>query len=169
MQAGAAIGARCIVLDDAVQPLAMNSAEAGLARNYIAEPATGAMAMAGPFSFAGGVRASTPLAPVHLRAKREATGDITLNWTRRGRLDADNWNAAEIPMDEEALNFEVDILSGGTVLRTLSVGDVFATYAAADVAADFPTPISTLDIRVRQIGRAVGAGLAAMRQDLRID
>ena len=169
MQAGAAIGARCIVLDDAVQPLAMNSAEAGLARNYIAEPATGAMAMAGPFSFAGGVRASTPLAPVHLRAKREATGEITLSWTRRGRLDADNWNAAEIPMDEEVLNFEVGILSGGTVLRTLSVGDVFATYAATDVAADFPTPVSTLDIRVRQIGRAVGAGLAAVRQGLRID
>jgi hypothetical protein len=32
-----------------------------------------------------------PLAPVHLRALRDAGGDVALSWVRRSRFDTDSW------------------------------------------------------------------------------
>lgn len=40
-----------------------------------------------------------PLAPVHLRARR-GPGGIAFGWTRRRRIDGDNWELADPPLGE---------------------------------------------------------------------
>lgn len=158
--AGASAENAFVLLDEAVQPLGLTAAEAGLSLNWIAEAAGASGGMAGPFAFSGGLRAQTPLAPVHARARRLASGDIALSWVRRGRVDADNWQAADIPLDEEGLGFRVEILTGaGTVKRRMEAAAAQATYTAADENADFGGQQAAIRLRIRQTGRIVGLGL----------
>jgi GTA TIM-barrel-like domain/Putative phage tail protein len=95
-----------------------------------------------------------PLAPVHLKAAR---GGVTFTWIRRTRIDGDGW-VGEVPLGEDSEQYTVDILSGSTVLRTLSVTAPSALYAAADELADFGAPQTSLGIRVTQLSATVGAG-----------
>ncbi|MCX8998455.1 glycoside hydrolase/phage tail family protein [Rhizobiaceae bacterium BDR2-2] len=162
MLAGAAPQNAVVVLDEAVLPLALTRAEAGLAFNWIAEASGASGGMAGPFAFAGGLRAETPLSPVHIAARRTVAGDIRLDWTRRGRIDADNWHAADIPLDEDSLEFRVEVLAGdGAVLRSIDVAGTGVTYGAADETADFGSPRTSLALRIRQKGRFAGLGVPA--------
>jgi len=161
MAAGAPAGAQAVLLDSAVKPLGLKADEAGLALNYIAELPGGTAAPAGPFAFSGGLRAETPLAPVHLRGRRLASGDIELAWTRRGRIDADSWQAVDIPLDEDVERYRLQILDGATAVRNIEVSAPGHLYTQADEIADFGAPRPSHSIRVRQVGRRVADGIAA--------
>lgn len=97
-----------------------------------------------------------PLAPVHLKARRSPAG-VVFTWIRRARYEADSW-VGEVPLGEDAEQYEIDILSGGDVVRTLRVTAPTALYAAADELADFGTPQSMLAVRVSQLSSTVGRG-----------
>lgn len=98
-----------------------------------------------------------PLAPAHLRAMRDDDG-IHIGWVRRSRgPQADAWEA-EVPLGEESEAYEVDILSGAMLLRTLSATTPTALYTAADEIADFGTPQMSLQVRVAQLSATVGRG-----------
>ncbi|WP_411035091.1 glycoside hydrolase/phage tail family protein [Shinella sp. BYT-45] len=161
MAAGHAAGAQAVVLDDAVRPLGLDVEEVGRPSNWVVDAVGVSEAQAGPFAFAGGLRALTPLSPVHLRARRGADGIARFSWVRRGRIDSDSWLAAEIPLDEPSEAYRLDILSGGTVVRSVETGAPSYAYPAADELADFGAPQATIAIRVRQLGRAVPLGLPA--------
>jgi hypothetical protein len=159
--AGAPSGARVVLLNEAVRPAGLRSGEAGLHLNWRVGPRTGDFSAA---SFAlrsetGGLRALTPLAPVHLRARPDG-GGLFLSWIRRGRVDADNWLPADIPLGEETESYQVEVASaGGVIVRTETVTLPAFTYSAAMLAADFGTPPAGLDVTVRQMSAAVGPGL----------
>ncbi|SCX25323.1 hypothetical protein DSM25558_3767 [Agrobacterium sp. DSM 25558] len=140
-------------------PMGLRADERGLQLNWIIEAAGAQISSVGPFAFAGGMRAETPLAPVHLRGVRRADG-VRLTWVRRGRVEADGWDAADIPLDEVAERYRVEILSDDVVRRTIEVSEAACLYAASDEVADFGSPQTTLVIRVRQLGRAVPRGIA---------
>ncbi|ATN33625.1 hypothetical protein ACO34A_07370 [Rhizobium sp. ACO-34A] len=160
MAAGAAEGATVVLLDEAVKPLDLAGEEAGLALNYIAEAVGGVVAAKGPFVFTGGMRAETPIAPVHLRATRAPEGGIALGWVRRGRVDADNWLGADIPLDEVRETYRVEILDEDTVVRTVEADEARWIYPQALELVDFGAAQTSLRFRVRQIGR-VAAGIIA--------
>lgn len=161
MVSGHAEGAQVVVLDDAVRPLGLDVEEIGRLSNWIVDAVGVSEGQVGPFAFAGGQRALTPLSPVHLRGRRGLDGVVRFSWIRRGRIDSDSWLAAEIPLDEPAEAYRLDILSGGTVLRSVETPVPAYTYPAADELADFGAPQGALTIRVRQLGRAVPLGLPA--------
>jgi hypothetical protein len=106
-----------------------------------------------------GATALRPLAPVHLRGRRSASG-VSIDWIRRARFDADGWTG-EIPPGEDREDYLVEILSGATVLRTLSAGSASVLYAAADEIADFGAAQASLSVRVTQLSATVGRGFAA--------
>jgi hypothetical protein len=89
-------------------------------------------------------------------------GDLVIRWTRRSRaLAADSWTAPEVPLAEETEAYEVEILDGATVKRTLSTATTSVTYAAAQQTADWGAllgPGDTLDIRIFQLSALVGRG-----------
>ncbi len=157
---GAPVGAPVVVLDAAVQPLGLAATERGRRLNWIAEAAGTAGAPAGPFVFEGGLRSETPLAPVHLAAERRRDG-VLLRWVRRGRMEADGWDASEIPLEEPFERYRVEVLDGEAVRRTAEVSEPFWLYPKAGELTDFPTLRDHISVRVRQLGRAVPLGVAA--------
>jgi len=100
-----------------------------------------------------------PLTPVHVKARRSGSG-VTFNWIRRARFDADSW-VGEIPLGEDSEQYTVEILSGTTVVRTLSATAPSVLYAAADEIADFGAAQTNLHLRVTQLSATVGRGLPA--------
>lgn len=106
--------------------------------------------------------ALTPLAPVHLRARR-ASGGIRISWIRRTRIDGDSWAGADVPLGEASEAYVLDILDGGAVKRSYTCSVPEQLYASADEAADFGGPQSGLRVRVAQLSAITGAGAAAER------
>jgi hypothetical protein len=161
MSAGATVGAPLVLLDDAVRPLGLAAEEMGLQINWIAE-AAGAGGMAGPQVFHGGLRAETPLSPVHISGARMADGSALLRWVRRGRVDADNWIAADIPLDEPRERYGVRILNGNdVVVRQADVDGPAWQYAVADETSDFGDRQTQLKVSIFQIGERVPRGIPA--------
>lgn len=165
--AGASAGADLVVLDDAAVPAGLLAGEAGLQLNWRVGP------LGGDFSGAsfsthqetGGRRALMPLSPVHLRGKWRAGQDLSLSWIRRGRVDADNWQASEIPLGEEREEYRIDVATtGGGIVRSTTVSTPAWTYPVAAIAADFGGSPAALDITVRQLSTAAGWGLPATRR-----
>ena len=162
MRAGAAEGAYFVLLDDAVTPAGLTSAERGLPLNW----RVGAAGLdLSELNFAtqvvtGGVRARLPLSPVHLRADAAGSGDLRVSWVRRGRIDADTWQSGEIPLGEESERYAISVAAAGDVLRDAETTVPEWTYAAAQVAADTGGAPLSVAIDVRQIGSA-GGGIPA--------
>lgn len=162
-------GALVVVLDELLADLPVAEADLGLPWNWRIGPANRPVSddsyMAQTFTPAAvGLR---PFSPVHVEQpwrRARVPGDLTIRWIRRDRsLAADNWNAVEIPMTETSEAWQVDILDGATVLRSLTAATPSAVYTSAQQTADWGAPLgpgSSLDIRVAQIGQAFGAGAA---------
>jgi hypothetical protein len=106
-----------------------------------------------------GDTALKPLSPVHVAAVRAGDG-IHIWWIRRTRIDGDNWGV-EVPLGEQVEAYEIEILSGGAVLRSIGCAAPQALYAAADELADFGTVQTSLHVRVAQLSATVGRGYAA--------
>lgn len=103
--------------------------------------------------------ARRPLAPVHVRARR-AGEDVTLTWVRRTRLGGDTCEQAEVALGEEREAYEVDILAGDDVVRTLRAQRPSVDYPGADQRADFGAPQAVLACRVYQMSATWGRGKA---------
>jgi hypothetical protein len=101
-----------------------------------------------------------PLAPVRLAATRSGAG-VTFSWTRRkrGPMPA-SWDVT-VPLGEASEAYEVDVLSGASVVRTLTASTPSVLYAAGSEIADFGSEQSSLAIRVYQISATVGRGFPA--------
>lgn len=161
--AGAAAGADVVLLDNAVVSAGLREGEAGLELMWRVAPAGRDFGEDHTVTetHAGGVRAGLPLSPVHLSATRQADGAFAFAWIRRGRIEADSWQAVEIPEDEPFESYVLRIgAPGGAMVRQVTVAEPSWTYPAASLAADFPVLPDDLELEVRQVGRA-GEGIAA--------
>lgn len=166
MQAGAPAGADFVMLDDAVRPAGLLESEAGLLLNWRSGPSGLDLSGANFVTKAeiGGKRALLPLSPVHVKAARVGS-DLRFSWVRRGRLDADKWEASDIPLAEDREEYRIEIAPvGGTVLRTHTVSGPAWTYPAAGISADFGAMPAEIDITVRQLSVAAGWGIPARRR-----
>ena len=101
-----------------------------------------------------------PLAPVHLKARRE-TGGVRFSWRPRRRGLAGVSFAARSDLGEASEAYELEILSGVSVVRTLSATAPSTLYAASDESLDFGSAQSSLEVRLYQISAAVGRGIPA--------
>ena len=160
-------GARVVVLDKAVAELPFTAGEIGLPWNLAVGPGTRPVSDPSykTLSLTPSGASLRPFAPVHLGARSEPLGDITLTWTRRSRNPAaDSWEATEVPLLDQPEAWEVDILDGATVKRTLTAGTATFTYSTADQIADWGAalaPGTALTIRVAQLSPSLGRGIPA--------
>ncbi len=162
--AGSVSGAYAVLLDEAVTPAGLQASEIGLTLNWRVAPSGFLLdsTTAVSWSGAGGVRALTPMAPFHLSGKGNSTGGFDFSWIRRGRIDADSWLGADIPLGELAENYRVRVFrTNGYLVRESTVASPAWTYPQADMLADFPSP-SAFDISVAQLSVAMGEGIPVM-------
>ena len=108
-----------------------------------------------------GALAFQPLAAVHLKAVREAGGE-RFTWRARKRGLAGVTFAARPDLGEAAESYELEILSGASVVRTLSAATPSTLYAASDEMLDFGSAQSSFSVRLYQMSAAVGRGLPAI-------
>ncbi|PSH68627.1 hypothetical protein CU102_12775 [Phyllobacterium brassicacearum] len=107
-------------------------------------------------------RAEMPFPPLHLSAVVDGS-DIDLAWDWRSRL----YGGSILPgsdnsaLGEATLAFEIEIMDGATVKRTLTATTNSKTYLAADITTDFGSMPGTLTFRVYQISALVGRGYVA--------
>jgi hypothetical protein len=155
-------GAPFVLLDEHVVPIARGLDALGrtLALRIVAADRNHGDAAAVALDATPSATALRPLAPVHLRATRTVDG-VLLTWVRRTRRDGDAWELVEVPLGEERESYEVDVLDGATVKRTLAADAPAVLYAAAVELADFGSAQSSLSIRVVQLSATVGRGVAA--------
>ena len=110
---------------------------------------------------------TVPYSPTAFAATADASGNVTIEWTRRSRLprlDQDNWATPELfraPMDCPDETYEIDILgTDASVLQTLHVtGMTAAVYPYSAILADFGSIPAALDAVGYQIDNGgVGSG-----------
>ena len=162
-EAGHGEGATFVLLNAAVESLALAEAEAGLSLTARCGPA-GATYDPDIFvdaAFAAARRGLMCLRPVHLRARRVAGGDVAIRFVRQTRTGGDAWEPAEVPLGETAEAYLVEILDGTTVRRTIAVATPEAIYPAAAQIADFGGLPASLALRVAQVSPTEGPGLSA--------
>lgn len=104
-----------------------------------------------------------PYAPAHLRGTRNfSTNDWALSWVRRTRVGGAWTSGTSIPVSEAAEEYELEIMNGGSVVRTVT-GLTSASYAysSANQVSDFGSNQSAITFRVYQISDAVDRGFVA--------
>jgi GTA TIM-barrel-like domain/Putative phage tail protein len=101
-----------------------------------------------------------PFAPCHLTATK-VNNDIIISFKRRGRIDADGWEALDIPLGEDTMAFELDIIKAGQIIRTLSSTSQEFVYSFAQQQIDFSSQLNAVDVSLYQISASVGRGFAA--------
>jgi hypothetical protein len=160
-----AIGDRFVLLTSATLALIeADSAEYDLERHYKAASFGSFLDDAVEIAFTHTAVAQTPYAPVLLGGGRDASGNITINWTRRTRIGG-AWNSyADASLGEASEAYEVEIYTNGsyaTVKRTITgISSATTTYSAANQTTDFGGTQSTIYVRVYQVSASVGRGYA---------
>jgi len=153
-----ASGARVVVLDGALKQLGLSQNESTLAFNYLWGPQGKAVSdpayQGANLAFAAvGLR---PYSPVQIDWQ-EQDGDTLIVWQRRSRIGNDSWD--NVPLGEESESYEVDVLNGSTVVRTLAASEPQVLYSAADQTADFGTLPASFDVVVYQLSASYGRGI----------
>lgn len=101
-----------------------------------------------------------PLSPTHIKGSRAsgAGSDLTITWVRRARINADWVDNIDVPLDETSEQYEIDIMDGTTILRTISTTSTSSVYTAAQQTSDWGTVPSTITVNIYQLSARVGRG-----------
>jgi len=156
-------GARVLLLNAAVSQTNLPRDLVGLPLQWRCGPAGRAVADDGFIEQTVTLKAKArrPLSPVHLAALWEDDGDIQLSWTRRTRIDGDNWEQGEVPLGEALETYEVEILDGGTIVRTVTgLGAPAWLYRLDDQTTDFGGAALSISFKVYQMSARFGRGIA---------
>jgi hypothetical protein len=121
----------------------------GAGRSVIGAPVT-------PFVNTGA--SLKPWQPVHISATRDGSGNITITFYRRTRINGEWKDFVDVPLGELEERYEVDILDGTTVKRTLESTTTSVVYTDADQITDFGSTQSSVNINVYQMSNQVGRG-----------
>lgn len=158
-------GERFVLLDAAtLHRVADVTASLGVARLYKAVTSGTSLSDTPAQAFTNVGAGLKPYAPVHLGGGRNAAGDLTLTWVRRGRLSGEWRDGVDVPLGEASEAYEVEIWDSGrtAVKRTLGgLTGTSTTYTAAQQIDDFGSVQAVVRFSVYQLSAVVGRGYEA--------
>lgn len=100
-----------------------------------------------------------PLSPAYPFGSRNALGDLAVSFTRRSRFSSSWWvTGVSAPVGEASESYEIDVMSGSAVKRTITSSTPAITYTAADQTIDFGSLQTAITLRIYQISSTVGRG-----------
>lgn len=91
-------------------------------------------------------------APTHITGARDGSNNLTIEWFRRARAGGVWADLIDVDQPEGTFAFEVDVMSGMTVLRTISTSSESASYTAAQQTTDGLTPGNPVTVNIYQLG-----------------
>nr|WP_298117455.1 phage tail protein [uncultured Pseudomonas sp.] len=99
------------------------------------------------------------LSPVYPKGSRDGSSNFTGTFTRRSRLSSSWWTSGVVaPIGETTESYEIDVMSGSTVVRTIAVSTPSFSYSAANQTTDFGSAQSSITFRIYQLSEVVGRG-----------
>lgn len=108
-------------------------------------------------SFTGA--ANKPYSPAHVDLVQDPVSeDWDISWVRRTRIGGANVNGSDVPLGESSEAYEVDIMNGSAVVRTITSATPSVTYTQAQQVTDFGSAQTSLTVRVYQMSSVVGRG-----------
>lgn len=156
---GHAAGERFVLLTGgAIERKSVDLSEVGQQRHYKFVPFGAELADVTAETATYRAAALRPFSPVHIRGIRNGAGDLTISWVRRTRIGGAWQDGQDVPLAEQSESYEVDIMDGSDVVRTLTAAGPEAVYSAADQTADFGSTQAAVSVRVYQLSDAVGRG-----------
>ena len=155
-------GARFVLIDGALARIGQTLDEVGLPFNWKVGPSRRDIGDASYQQTSRAFRGEglKPLSPVRVRGRRAGDGALSITWLRRTRTGGDTWETSEVPLGETSERYEVEILDGGTVLRTIAATATAVAYPPSDQIADFGSLQAAVSVRVRQLSDVAGGGAA---------
>ena len=161
MASAVAAGASFVLLDNAVTAVPLSLGELHLPFNWRYGPGNRGIGDASYVTATHSYRGAglRPLSPTRVKAAR-SSGDIAISWIRRTRIGGDSWEVTDVPLGETDERYEVDVLSGTTVKRTLVSMVPSVTYTAAQQTADFGSAQASVNVAVHQMSGVYGRGEA---------
>ena len=154
-----AAGADFVLLDRAVSPLTADLADIGAPVRWRVGPAS--LDHADPayveIVATATFKALTPYSPVRPSARR-SVGGVSISFLRRGRSNSDAWQPIDTQLGEDREVYEIEILNGASVVRTIRATSNAAIYSSVDELTDFGAPLNILDLRIYQMSAAAGRG-----------
>jgi hypothetical protein len=154
-----AIGERFVLLDGTVNGMNVPAGMVGLQRHYKMVSVGATLGSTSAQTLTYSARALKPLSPVRIKGTRDGSGNLTLNWIRRTRGGGQWQDNIDVPLNEASEAYEVEIMNGVNVIRTLTgLTTPTATYTSAQQASDFGSPQASVSVRIYQISTRVGRG-----------
>ncbi|MBD9573719.1 hypothetical protein IB260_00220 [Pseudomonas sp. PDM23] len=99
------------------------------------------------------------LSPVYAKGSRDVSSNFSGTFTRRSRLTNTWWiNGVVAPVGEASESYEIDVMQGSTVKRTISATSPAWSYSAANQTTDFGSPQSSITFRIYQLSATAGRG-----------
>jgi len=137
----------------------LENAAQGMPRSYKVVTPGSRLPEAPSFSFTVTGATAQCFAPVNIRGTRDASNNLTVEWTRVTRANVRLLSQQAIPMAEPFERYELEVRdSSDNLLRTIVVNAPYAVYTAAQQTADGITPGNPVFVFVRQLGDIVHAG-----------
>lgn len=159
--AGHAIGDRFVLMDDAIARLVVPTSSNSQSWTLRASTFGDSLSVGTTAAFTIEANSLKPLSPVQATAiKDTGTGDITIAWKRRTRIDGGLRDYVDVPLMETRELYDVTLMSGVTMLRNWQVTSPAILYTSAEQTADFGSPPSSLDLIITQRSELVGPGKA---------
>jgi hypothetical protein len=134
-----------------------------LLRHYKAVTVTDTLANTDetPFIYTG--KTLRPFAPVSIRGVRDGSNNLTITWIRRTRISGEWRDGVDVPLGEDNERYEIDIMNGQTVVRTITgLTSPSASYSAANQTTDFGAVRLSLTVRIYQLSAIIGRGVAGV-------
>ncbi|MEQ1788861.1 MAG: phage tail protein [Rickettsiales bacterium] len=158
-----AAGERFVLLTNAVAREMMASSGWGIGKKFKPVTIGSTLGATTAQDFTYFAKALKPYAPVHIVGSRSVGGDLTINWKRRTRIGGDWRDGVDVPLSEESERYEVEIMQGATLKRTITgLTSPTTIYTAAQQVTDFGSAQSSVSVRVYQLSAAVGRGYAGI-------
>ncbi|MDP8996638.1 MAG: hypothetical protein M3O03_06500, partial [Pseudomonadota bacterium] len=159
MQTNRAAGATFVLLNGAITQPVMSLAQVGQGAEWRIGPTPldyGSPAYA-DLVVGGSLKATRPLSPTYFKMVGTGTG-FAFSWIRRARINGDSWEMAEVPLAEDTESYQLQILNGTTVVRSVTTSAPTYFYSASDALADFGAAPVSISAQVCQLSASFGPG-----------
>jgi hypothetical protein len=89
---------------------------------------------------------------------RRSAGDLTVTWQRRTRVGGAWRDNVDASLGESVEAYEVDIMQGATVRRTITASTPSVLYTSAQQVTDFGSAQASVVVNIYQLSSVVGRG-----------
>ena len=148
------------ILLDSLKVLMFSSADWHLDKLYRVGPVTLPVTDENYTNYAVNIKGigAKPYSVCHVSSIRDVSGNLTISWIRRTRINGDWKPYTDVPLGEAIEAYEVDIILNEKILRTISINKPQAIYTASQQIDDFGKVQASIKVRIYQISEVYGRG-----------